>query len=289
MTEKVDEHPEDVRPLGESHTHLGVGERRAVRFLTIGLFVGILLVPFVSVVSSSGMTNVFLGLSPMFLTFALQIGVVSSHFKRHVLWFLLIVLHMVGLAYLWMINPLLTSSINVGAAVSTSLLFSFVFTWLAFTADVVSAPKKTYRMPPPVEFTPEKLPEFVQSIEDKAKALNFAIGRVYRNSNGGSATLRERLRIPRDWYNEFHEAEEAERVKKAKVIIKKIHDRLLMYEEPEKDVFSPQERKKFKNMQRKEDGTSKVVDVLKKNDSDPVEHIYQQAVDFCDQVLQGLG
>jgi hypothetical protein len=142
-----------------------------------------------------------------------------------------------------------------------------------------------------VPFKEEKLSEYVHSIEDKCKALNFVIGRVYRNSNGTTPKVRERLRIPSDWYNDFHgiKAEDMHAQKdKAKVLVRKIRDRLSLHAMKEKDVFSPQELASFKHLVRHKDGEDAVIDVLKTNDRDPVEHYYVSAVDFCDRILHEL-
>lgn len=280
------DHPEDVNPLGDSHPVFNKGEKRSMRVLSIGLVLGLVMVPMVAVMSDSPIANVLLGLSPFLLTLVWELIVVARHFKRPVLWLILIIVHMFALGFLYSVNPVLPSPVNVGQVVSISVLLSSVFTLLAFLADASADPAKHYRMPPPVEFTVESLPDFVQSIEDKAKGINFAIGRVYRNSNGGNAKLRGRLRIPREWYNEFTDAEEDERTHTGKIIVKKIHDRLLRLGEKESAVLHKDEMKRMKNTKRHKGST--VIDVLQVNDSDPVHHYYESALSFCEKVLEGL-
>ena len=45
----------------------------------------------------------------------------------------------------------------------------------------------------------------IRGIEDKCKAINFVIGRVYSAKRGGSKEIREMIGIPKELYNEFSE------------------------------------------------------------------------------------
>ncbi len=277
-------HPEEANPLGESHARHTRGERRAMQLLSTGLVLGIVLIPILSVTTYSPLGNVFLGLSPFLVTLVLCLVAVGNHYKRHVSWLILVLVHLAALGLLWYANELLRAGLQVGPSVSTSVLLSAAFVFLAYIADTTPEEKREAAG----EFSVGELPAFVRSLEDKAKGLNFAIGRVYRNSNGGSAKLRARVRILREWYNEFNHAGEADRVRTARVVVKKIQDRLLLYREEERVVFSEEERKRFKNVRRKKDGSSTVLSVLVENDSDPVEQYYESALELCEKILEGL-
>lgn len=287
-------HPEDVDPLGKRHPHpVDPSERRTSRILTISLVVALLLIPYISAISESPMLNVLLGLSPLIVTIILDIIATQHHFKPITFWITLVVVHALSLAVLWLINILLPVKMNVPSAVATSLILGVLVTalcWLSNPRQAINdaMPKRKEQA---VQFKPEKLSEYVQSIEDKCKGLNFTIGRVYRNSNGGTPHMRERLRIPSEWYNDFHsiKAEDmAEQQEKAKVLIHKIRDRLKVLAMKEKEVFSHPEAANLKHIMRHKEGEDRIIDVLKANDRDPVDHYYVSAVEFCDRILEEL-
>jgi hypothetical protein len=99
------------------------------------------------------------------------------------------------------------------------------------------------------------------------------------------------LRIPSEWYNEFHlvkDEELSEKLENAKVLIRKIRDRLAVYSMKENEVFSPQELGALKHIVRRKDGEDAIITILKTNDRDPVDHYYVSAVEFCDRILEEL-
>lgn len=264
--------------------NLSSGERRALLVLAVAFTAGVILTPVLAVTSLSPFANVLLGLSPFFITVLLGMVIVSRHFKGAVLFVTLFLVHLAALGWLHLGNQLLQSTLHVQQVTAVSFGLSALVVLLAWFADLQPVARKTER----IEFKREKLPEVVQSIEDKCKAINFAIGRVYRSSNGGSAKLRERLRIPREWYNEFSDAQEDEREGRAVSLTRKILSRLLQYAHKENEIFSTEEMKRLKNLTRDREGNSTVLDVLAANDSDPVQQYYAVAVDACQQVLTEL-
>ncbi len=282
----------EQRPAGQAQAPLSREERRTVAILALALVAALAAVPVLSAMTLSPTGNVLLGLSPLLLTILLCLVAVSSHYKPFVLWIVLALTHLVGVGALTFANLSLPSKINVPQAVSVSLLLSAIVVFVAWVSEGNQgrrAPAGSVKAQmPAAEFSVESLPQFVRSLEDKAKALNFSIGRVYRSSNGGSAAMRERLRIPREWYNEFESASEHERAQRAKAVVRKIYDRLLQYVHREKDVFSEHELAGLSNIVRSPHGDSTVLEVLAANDSDPVQTYYVAAVEFCEQVLTGL-
>jgi hypothetical protein len=287
----MDAHPEETEPLGRAHQP-STEERHLSRILSIAIVAAILIVPIIAAISYSPVLNVLLGLSPLLVTLVLDIIATHQHYKPITFWIVLAVVHALGLAVLYLINLLLAVKMNVPAAVSVSLILGALvtaFCWLSDPAEIKKdlKPRKQHI----VAFKPEKLQEYVQSIEDKIKAMNFAIGRVYRASNGATPKMRERLRVPSEWYNDFHaiKPEDLEEQKdKAKVLVRKIRDKLSTYSMKEKDVFSGQELALLKHLARHKDGEDTVLHVLKTNDRDPVEHYYVSAVEFCDRILEEL-
>ncbi|MDD9954011.1 MAG: hypothetical protein OXR66_06760 [Candidatus Woesearchaeota archaeon] len=262
-------------------------ERKINTILGVALIVALVLLPIIAFLSLSPLANVFLGLLPLFVTLIICIILTNNHFKMGVLWLALLLVHVVCAALLTVLNPVLAVSLNVSTAVILSFVVSCVtlfFCQLAESDNGKHDPKPRKHV---VAFQEEKLPEYVQSIEDKAKGINFAIGRVFKASNGGDKELREKLRIPREWYDEFNvEKDILSKKKHARTLVKKIHGRLAVLAKPVATVLSAAERKSLKNIMMEENDT--VLAILKKNDNDPVENYYVSAVDFCERILQEL-
>jgi len=280
--------PEEAHPLGRAHER-PAEERRVLRVLTIGLVAAVIATPLIAVLSYSPTMNVLAGLSPLFLTLVLGIAAIGQHYRHGILLYLLVIAHVLGLAFVWIINLGLTIPVNVPNAVALSFLIG-----AAIVAAALLSGNERIRLTEhvaPVEFREERLGEYVHAIEDKAKGLNFAIGRVYRRANGATDAMRERLRISREWYNEFYEIkpEDLESQKsKAKVLVHKIHDRLQLLARKEREVFSDKEIAALKNLARNRNGDDAIIDVLKTNDRDPVDHYYVSALGVCEAILKGL-
>jgi hypothetical protein len=131
---------------------------------------------------------------------------------------------------------------------------------------------------------PEMIKEYVSSIEDKSKALNFVIGRVYNKYHGGSKQFREKLSLKPQWYNEFSQALNNEQhidKKKLLIILAHIDTQLTLMHRSERDMMNDDQLAALKNLVRDPDGTDSILEVLKKNDKDPVESYYEGAKEFC--------
>jgi hypothetical protein len=136
-------------------------------------------------------------------------------------------------------------------------------------------------------FKPEHLEKYIHTIEDKCKALNFVMGRVYRASNGGTARLREKVKVPSEWYNEFNTIapEEVKEQKDLAIdLLTRIEDRLSLLLKPERVVFDHDDVKGLKHLARDPDGKDRIIDVLTVNDNDPVEDYFLGAMDFCKRI-----
>ena len=130
----------------------------------------------------------------------------------------------------------------------------------------------------------------VQSIEDKIKALNFVIGRVYSVYKGGTERLRNKIRVDKAWYEDFNvidHKDSARRRAEALVLLGKIKDRLDVLEKSEQSVFG-EEHTKLRNLARNPNGTDKVIDVLIRNDKDPAKQYYDGARSFCEDGIKKL-
>jgi len=137
----------------------------------------------------------------------------------------------------------------------------------------------------------EELGKYIQSIEDKSKALNFVIGRVYSVKHGGTKDIRNKIKIKSEWYNEFNTLQKSGRIiqdlSRVKDLVHRIYEQLRLLLNTEEQVFG-QDYKKLKIITRDPNGGSRVVDVLVVNDQDPVQTYYQSALDFCHKAVQEL-
>jgi len=127
----------------------------------------------------------------------------------------------------------------------------------------------------------------LRSIEDKCKAINFVIGRVYSDKKGGSADVREKLQIPRELYNNFTELlnakTDAQNVKLNKTL-SKILIKLEQLEMTEADIL-PLKKGRIEIMRDAEDT---VLDVLAKNDKDPIFDYHSEAKAVCQNLLTAI-
>ena len=114
--------------------------------------------------------------------------------------------------------------------------------------------------------------------------MNFVIGRVYNKYHGGSKQLREKISLKPEWYNEFSEAlqNEAEPDRRRLLaVLNNIERQLAFMTSLEKEILHPDQIRELKNLDRDEDGNDKILDVLIKNDKDPVQAYYDGAKEFC--------
>jgi hypothetical protein len=135
--------------------------------------------------------------------------------------------------------------------------------------------------------TEKELSGYMRSIEDTSKALNFAIGRVYSNKRGGSPQIRDKIKINNEWYNliaDIGRGNMIERLPELRNAIYQIGSRLNTMYLTEKQVFPITYVKKF-NLEHDINGEEKIIDVLAKNDKDPISLYYQTAVDYCNKAI----
>jgi len=125
------------------------------------------------------------------------------------------------------------------------------------------------------------------SIEDKCKALNFVIGRVYRSSNGGTTKMRDDVRISNELYNEFDRAVKEGTKEDQISALDKVGKSLLRLQKTEKEIFG-ESAKHLKNIIRDDSGTSRAIDVLAKNDNDPVMIYYNSALEAYHEIRRQI-
>lgn len=126
----------------------------------------------------------------------------------------------------------------------------------------------------------------LRSIEDKCKAINFAIGRVYSDKKGASDEVRSNLRIDSVLYNSFSELTadfKAEDAEKLYNVLKNIYKKLLYLELPEKKTV--QLHAAALPVSRDKNGNDTVLDVMQKNDSDPILEYHVGAKVICEKLM----
>ena len=128
----------------------------------------------------------------------------------------------------------------------------------------------------------------LRGIEDKCKAINFVIGRVYSDKRGASQEVRDKLKIYPEWYNAFSEITadfKEEEKSKLKHVLNSIEVKLLQLEQKENGVVNinigklPIYRKLG----------DRVIDVLARNDKDPVVEYHAEAKEVCRLLFESNG
>jgi transcription antitermination factor NusA-like protein len=258
----------------------------------------VILFIFIAVTAYVGDHTLFLvmiGFSPTILTviISLLIHEQAKHHK-HVLW---IVPLLIMAGFFALKDSPLFIDMDIEVLTAVNFLLSMIYVILAFAVygkeeeeAVIEAVEDFLVTPISEEKSEKELTDYINSIEDKSKALNFAIGRVYSQFHGGSKKLREKIQIPSDWYNEFSLVGIAKgKIDKEKLLqlITKFELQLKSLEKSEYEVFND-EVNKLKNLIREPHGKDKIIDVLDYNEKDPVRSYYEGAMEFCQRIREEI-
>ncbi|MFT4261198.1 MAG: hypothetical protein ACMXX9_02075 [Candidatus Woesearchaeota archaeon] len=126
----------------------------------------------------------------------------------------------------------------------------------------------------------------LRGVEDKCKAINFVIGRVYADKRGGSSEIRQKLHIPSELYNSFSRLRndyEPEEIPQIIDLVRNIYNHLIQLELPEHNLIKT--KKEHLPVLRDPDGKSKIIDVLENNDNDPVREYFLEAKEICNRLI----
>lgn len=280
-----------------------VNKKKAL-FEGFSLFTIVLLlfiIAFTSVATGSPIMLVLIGFSPTLVTIIAGIIIYEElvHSKV-IIWFLPFLL--AGLFfYVLTTQEFLNYNIKVGTLTAINIILSIIYlTVFTVFFKLLNSQKKRPKgaVRAVVHHQPLSIREYVASIEDKSKALNFAIGRVYSKFHNGTKEMRDKILINKDWYNEFSdilqsEGEKVEQIKDNKkaisavYVVNKIEDRLRTLLKTEHEVFGVKAQNLTKIM-RDPSGHERIIDVLKNNDKDPVESYYKGALEFCNKLKEKL-
>jgi hypothetical protein len=292
-------------------------------FSLFAILVLMFVVVFTSLSTNSPLLLVLIGFSPTLITIIACILIYEeiAHSKV-IIWFLPFIL---GGMFFYLITSqqFLNYTINVGTLTAINIFLSiiylavfFLFFWAVgsenhqtkhvqartnvqtqqnqnFEVQRINAPQeyKLYQHQHRSMFQkPASIKEFVASIEDKSKAINFVIGRVYNKYHGGTKEMREHISLPSEWYNDFSLAVQDDSIldkKTAITAVEKIQTRLKMLEKPEAEVFGLQ-ISGLKNLFRDKAGNDRILDVMIRNDKDPIESYYKGAIEFCKELKERL-
>jgi hypothetical protein len=262
-------------------------------FSLVSLIILFIVIVFTALNTGSSLIFVLLGFMPTIATIVLCLIMFDETvFSMVILWILPFVLS--GLFFVVATSQtLLKSNLDVGALVAINIFCSVIYLIIFFIIAKLLSPKdhESSEHKPAhaaahvmAQHQPTTIKEYVSSIEDKSKALNFVIGRVYNKYHGGSKLLREKLSLKPEWYNEFSEAlhNEANPDKKRMLqVLDNIDKQLQLLNVLEKEILTSDQLSELKNLERNPEGNDKVLDILIKNDKDPVESYYQGAKEFC--------
>ncbi|MCX6707036.1 MAG: hypothetical protein NT001_02745 [Candidatus Woesearchaeota archaeon] len=149
----------------------------------------------------------------------------------------------------------------------------------------ISPPKPEEYIELKQEEDKESLKKSVESIESNCKALNAAIGRVYRRSNGCTNLMRELIEVKKEWYNEFNVLTKTGDKDRMAEVVDKIEKRLNYLFRTERDIFG---NAPIKNIKRDPFGNSRIIDVIIMNDNDPVETYFENALSLCGKIREKL-
>ena len=292
-TRRADEGPgKPSRKPRPVDAHAPVRRQRFATASGVFLLLLLLMVMVLAVSTDSGPFLVLLGLLPSVFTVVFGLLLYEGSVdNRKALWvlpiFLVVLFYWYGQTGTGVFGQL-----DVGVLSALNLIVSFLF--LIITTFLLQAPAEAPKRAaahegaesPQPRSRDSDLPSFIASIEDKGKALNFAIGRVYNAYHGGTKELRERVKIRQEWYDEFsHIPRDPAKVDFNELLslIRKIESRLRLLEKSEAEVFG-EAHGGFKHLVRDTSGKDKVIDVLDHNDKDPVRTYVQGALEFCGKV-----
>ena len=130
----------------------------------------------------------------------------------------------------------------------------------------------------------------LRSIEDKCKAINFVIGRVYSDKKGGSPELRKKLIIDREWYNQFSKLTKNFKDDDAPALLEilyLIRERLSLHKKREKDVLGNIKAEKIP-VKRNKEGNDPILLILANNDEDPVLYYHEEAKEIATKLIKYL-
>lgn len=249
--------------------------KKIVEFLSIVALA--VLIFWIGFSSNAPFGSVIAGFLPAILSLIFLISVVETGRHKEWMW-AMPVAFTIAFIILGVAKAPLFSKMQIGKLAFLNLIISYIF---LIIINYPEAYKKEEHSEPKEE--EKDIEHHFSAIEDKCKALNFVIGRVYRSSNGGTTSMRDEIRISSDLYNEFQRLVKEGTKDEMLKVLDGIGDSILKLQKTEKEVFGSKAGH-LKNLIRDEHGNSRIIDVLAKNDNDPVMNYYSDALDAYNEI-----
>jgi hypothetical protein len=263
------------------------------RFEKLSALFLLVLLLFVFFIAASAQASPFIVLvsfSPVLFTIIFSLILFEAHLNnRYALW-------VVPLFLVFLFHIIVSSSgglfahieVEVLSAVNMLASYVYIITMFFVMGKPSHQPEQRIIVQAPPAPLVQDLPRFIASIEDKSKALNFVIGRVYNAYHGGTKPLRDKVNMKQEWYDQFsalpQDPDEID-FPALLALIDMIERRLKRLELSEQEVFGAAHLQ-FKNLIRTKNGSDRVIDVLDRNDKDPVTSYVEGALDFCGKVRE---
>ncbi len=232
---------------------------------------------------------VVVGFFPSVLTILISLTIHDQYEKQRKILWLLPLLLLVAFYAIGMSSSSIHERIDVPVLTGLNFILSIFYVivvYNVFKKSLKETEKETTQEAEPEQ--QHSIEEYVHSIEDKSKALNFVVGRVYNKYHGGTSDMRDKLRIPSDWYNEFSLlgiGTDNINTEQLLELITRFELQLKNYEKKEFELFKT-DAYKLKNLIHDPHGKDKVIDVLDHNDKDPVRSYYEGALKFCEKIRE---
>lgn len=271
------EHP-DNHPHRAHHPHSSFIRAACALFTLFVLLIFVL----IGTLTNAPFGAALLSFSPALLLGVFGIVLINTdHFQLPYLALVLVALLVAAGTALFLLYPdadvLSTSAINIILGVLLIIILAHSHKDPEDTKVIV------------IEKEQQEIPDLIKTVEDRCKAINFVIGRVYRVHTGAHARLRDKIKVPAEWYNELTEALQTlgqDHVVHEMVV--KIKNRLELLSQPENTVFTDAEVRNLKSLDRKQDGSTPIINVLAENDSDPVQGFHQAGLEYCELLLEKI-
>ncbi len=269
-------------------------------FAALVIVINLIVIIVLSYLTGSALSVVFVGMTPSYIHLLLLLKLYPYRKNKYwLVWITPLILSSLFLI-LWKakVSPLLSSMegptiaiLNLFVSYFSNLFFLFEFyedTWkTSLEKEVHHLRSKVAQYEQKIQKQEENLTVNLRSIEDKCKAINFVIGRVYSDKKGGSPEIRRKLHIDPDWYNQFSEISahpEEKSKEELSEILQKIIERLNLLERPEKEVVLVYAGRIL--LERRPGDT--ILDVLARNDKDPVKEYHAEAKEIAMKLISLL-
>ncbi len=269
-------------------------------FAALVVVINLIVIIVLSYLTGSALSAVFLGMAPSYLHLLLLLKLYPYRQNKYwLVWITPLALSSLFLI-IWKsnISPLLSSMegptiaiLNIFVSYFSNLFFLFEFyedTWKSsLEKEVRQLRSKVTHYEQKIKVPEENLMVNLRSIEDKCKAINFVIGRVYSDKKGGSPEIRRKLHFDPEWYNQFSEISANPKENSTAElgrILRQITDRLALLERPEKEVVLVYKGRIM--VERKPSDT--ILEVLARNDKDPVKEYHAEAKEIATKLISLL-